>query len=260
MVSLRRPKPRFWAEVGYVTVLELPFGQVRHTESVVAFIILSKSQYNLVIKRELSLANERSNRLEPEIFMDVDVGARLKRLRRSNGLTQRELARRAGVTNGLIAMIEQNRSSPSVASLKRILDAIPMPFSEFFAVEYPANEKTVYRAGELREINPARVFRLDAAQAKLLSLRQVGDASVHSLQLLHEKYAPGADTGVELYAHEAEEAGLVIKGQIELTIGAEVHALGPGDAYIFDSRTPHRFRNTSDADCVIVSACTPPTF
>ncbi len=47
----------------------------------------------------------------------MDVGVRLKSVRRSAGLSQRELASRAGVTNGLISLIEQNRTSPSVSTL-----------------------------------------------------------------------------------------------------------------------------------------------
>ena len=101
--------------------------------------------------------------------MAANVGGRLKAVRNANGLSQRELAKRAGVTNGLISMIEQNRSSPSVASLKRILDAVPMTFSDFFSLEYAGREKLFYKAGELQEINPARVYRIDADVAKLVS-------------------------------------------------------------------------------------------
>ena len=63
--------------------------------------------------------------------MTVDVGARLRSIRTTFGLSQRELARRAGVTNGLISLIEQNRVSPSVSSLKKVLDGVPMPLAEF---------------------------------------------------------------------------------------------------------------------------------
>jgi len=50
-----------------------------------------------------------------------DIGNRLRMVRQIYGLTQRELARRAGVTNGAISLIEQNRVSPSISSLKKIL-------------------------------------------------------------------------------------------------------------------------------------------
>ena len=50
-------------------------------------------------------------------------------------MSQRELARRAGVTNGLISLIEQNRVSPSVSSLKKVLDGVPMSLAEFFTLD-----------------------------------------------------------------------------------------------------------------------------
>ncbi len=191
--------------------------------------------------------------------IDLDIGARLKAARTARRLSQRELARKSGVTNGLISQIEQNHSSPSVSSLKRILDAIPMSLSDFFADEFPDRRRIFYRAEDLRELNPVKVFRA-ADSADGISLRQVGDSSAHSVQMLHERYAPGADTGAEMYAHDAEEAGIVVSGRIEITVGEETAELGPGDAYLFDSRIPHRFRNLGDEECVIVSACTPPSF
>ena len=93
-----------------------------------------------------------------------------------------------------------------------------------------------------------------------ISLRQVGDGSAHQLQMLHERYAPGADTGAETYSHDGEEAGIVVSGRVEITVGEVTRELGPGEAYVFDSRIPHRFRNLGDEDCVLISACTPPTF
>ncbi len=64
--------------------------------------------------------------------MELDAGQRLRALRAMYGLSQRSLAKKAGVTNGIISMIEQNRNSPSLATLKKILDAFPISFSEFF--------------------------------------------------------------------------------------------------------------------------------
>jgi transcriptional regulator with XRE-family HTH domain len=53
----------------------------------------------------------------PVSELSIDVGAHLRAVRTMYGLSQRELAKRAGVTNGLISLIEQNRVSPSVSSL-----------------------------------------------------------------------------------------------------------------------------------------------
>ncbi|UWQ15818.1 cupin domain-containing protein [Aliiroseovarius sp. M344] len=189
----------------------------------------------------------------------MDVGSKLKAARKAKGLSQRDLAGRAGLTNGAISLIEQNKSSPSVASLKRLLDAVSMTMSEFFSeIEDEKAPKYFFGASEFTELSPQDVGLGDGAER--VSLRQLGNASQHSLQVLHETYPPGADTGPDMLAHESEEAGIVVSGVIEVTVEDQVRVLNPGDGYLFDSRLPHRFRNIGDAPCVVVSACTPPSF
>jgi transcriptional regulator with XRE-family HTH domain len=182
--------------------------------------------------------------------MDFDVGARLRAVREMSGLSQRSLAKRAGVTNGTISLIEQNRVSPSVGSLRKVLAGIPMSLSDFFAMQAVPRQEVFFQREELLEIGGGDV-----------SYRQVGrDLSGRALQILHERYSAGADTGKALLRHEAEEGGVVIRGQLEVTVGDQRRVLGPGDAYYFDSRLPHRFRNVGDEECEVVSACTPPSF
>ncbi|WP_299968773.1 cupin domain-containing protein [uncultured Roseobacter sp.] len=185
----------------------------------------------------------------------MNIGEKLRKVRQDRGLSQRELAQRAGLTNGTISMIEQNKTSPSVASLKSLLDAIDVSMAEFFAtLEETRQSRFFYLKHEFTELAPP------GPDSQLLSLRQLGNARSHSLQVLHEHYAPGADTGPELLSHPAEEAGIVIRGQIEVTVDDEVSVLSAGDGYLFDSRLPHRFRNIGDEPCEIVSASTPPSF
>lgn len=62
----------------------------------------------------------------------MDVGERLQVIRKLKGLSQRELAKRAGVTNSTISMIEKNSVSPSISSLRKVLSGIPMSMVEFF--------------------------------------------------------------------------------------------------------------------------------
>ena len=64
--------------------------------------------------------------------MSTEVAERLRFVRNKHGLSQRELAKRAGVTNGTISLIEQGRVSSSVGSLKKLLECIPMSLAEFF--------------------------------------------------------------------------------------------------------------------------------
>ncbi len=181
---------------------------------------------------------------------DTNVGARLRALRLMHRLSQRELAKRAGVSNAIISLIEQNRTSPSVGSLKKVLDGLPISLADFFAMEVAPSRQTFFAAPELAEIAGGGI-----------SYRQVGrDLAGRALQILHERYEPGADTGETMLRHAAEEGAVVVRGRIEVTVGDQRRVLGPGDAYYFDSRLPHRFRNIGEEVCEIVSACTPPSF
>lgn len=181
--------------------------------------------------------------------MEFNAGQRLRAIREMYGLSQRALAKKAGVTNGIISMIEQNRNSPSLATLKKILDAIPISFSDFFSIGITNKHEIVFRADDLVEIGSSG-----------FSFKQVGkDLKEKAMQIIHERIEPGADSGEEMLRHESEEGGVVVQGLLELTVGGEVYTLGPGDAYYFDSRIPHRFRNIGKEKVEMVSACSPPT-
>ena len=74
----------------------------------------------------------------------IDLGDRLKTLRKQRGMSQRELAKKAGVTNSTISLIEQNRVSPSIASLKKVLDGLPMTLADFFTGDIEHNRDQVF--------------------------------------------------------------------------------------------------------------------
>ena len=178
------------------------------------------------------------------------IGPRLKQLRSRQGLSQRQLARNSGVSNATISLIEHGRTDPSMGLMKRILESMGVSFADFFASDQRSTERYFFAASELSEIGSGPI-----------SYRQVGtDLSESNLQILHERYRPGADTGRSMLSHEAEEGGIILAGRLEVTVADQVRTLSPGDAYRFNSRLPHRFRNTGREDCVLVSACTPPSF
>lgn len=186
-------------------------------------------------------------------MLDFDVGGRLRDLRMGAGLSQRGLAELSGVPHGQISMIETNRSSPSVASLRRILGGMGVTLAEFFEPDRPLSAAVFFRAGELRDLTA----RLPGPRGRI-RLAQVGEARDHGLQILHEHYEPGADTGPELLEHPGSEGGVVIAGAVEVTVGGQAAVLRAGDSYLFASSIPHRFRNLGPEEAVVVSACTPP--
>ncbi len=182
----------------------------------------------------------------------VDVGERLKTIRKSHGLSQRELAKRVGVTNSTISMIEKNSVSPSVSSLKKVLSGIPMSLVEFFSMDLEQNnqQKCVYRANELLNLGVAPVEMLLVGKER----------RERAMAFLIETLPPGSDTGSEMLNHEGEEAGVVIEGKLTLTVGNDVSVLEKGDSYYFDSTLPHRFQNLFDESLRLISCTTPANF
>src|SRR3954470_1132094 len=124
--------------------------------------------------------------------MSVDIGGGRRLVSHPPQLLTRELAKRSGVTNSTISLIESNQMNPSVGALKRILDGVPMGMAEFFAIEPDRPRKVFYRSDELTEIGK-----------KPISYRQVGDNLFgRALQILKERYEPGSDTGRVPLTHE----------------------------------------------------------
>ena len=149
-----------------------------------------------------------------------DIGARLCELRKMHGFSQRELAKRAGVTNGTISLIEQNRISPSIGSLKKGLDGFPISIADFLTLDLKPRSRVFYEAKQLREIAGGDV-----------SFRLVGrDTKGRAIQMMHERYAPGADTGDEMLSHAGEECGIVISAATAETAGVDLSSFPRHDA------------------------------
>jgi transcriptional regulator with XRE-family HTH domain len=182
----------------------------------------------------------------------MDIGARLQLVRKSKGLSQRELAKRVGVTNSTISLIEQNKVSPSVSSLKKVLDGIPISLADFFTLDLEKGlpDSPFYVADELPDVGSNGIHYFLVGQYR----------PQRQMCILREVMPPGTDTGDSMLAHEGEEGGVVVEGEVEVTVGDQVRVLKAGEGYYFESRTPHRFRNVGEVDAVIVSANTPATF
>jgi transcriptional regulator with XRE-family HTH domain len=188
------------------------------------------------------------------------IGDRLVELRSAHYLTQRELARRSGVPNAVISVIERNQSSPSVDTLRRILEPLGVTLAEFFEPGEPKGERKgpFFRAGDLTVLTRTFTKNIDRAKTRLIQLEQVGSAHLYGLQLMRETYLPGADSGLTTLRHAAATAGLLVKGQLQVTVGDDTATLEAGDGYIFDGRIRHRFRNASAQATIVITASSPP--
>lgn len=62
----------------------------------------------------------------------MSIGGKIKRLRLKLNLTQEELANRTELSKGFISQLERDLTSPSIATLMDILEALGTNLSEFF--------------------------------------------------------------------------------------------------------------------------------
>jgi len=113
--------------------------------------------------------------------------------------------------------------SPSVSSLKKVLDGVPMPLAEFFTMDLSVAPQAFFGADELVELGNPEVRCAWWPRS----------APGASSQCCMSATPPAPPPARRLLAHRGEEAGVVIRGRIELTVGGATRVLGPGEAYYF---------------------------
>lgn len=175
------------------------------------------------------------------------VGARLRNVREQAGLSQRELAKRAAVTNATISLIEQESHAPSLASLHRILNAIPISMAEFFALPTSKKNVLLYDKADLATVTRG------AAQLSVLG----SERRDKKLQMFFERYAPGASTGDELITHDGETAAVIVQGVMELEVDGKTRRIETGGGFQLLGKHPYRLRNVGRTTAIVVCACTP---
>ena len=175
-----------------------------------------------------------------EPAMDVAVGQRIRDLRRTRAMSLEAVAARTDLSIGFLSQIERGLSSPSLRVLATLADVLGVGIAGLFGAKVnaaAAPDAIVTRERQRAELNLWRT----GISKQLLS--PAGSEGRLNLFLVHME--PGGSTGDELYTHDGEEAGLVIEGEMKLTVDAESWTLKHGDSFRFASRRPHRFSNPS---------------
>ena len=149
----------------------------------------------------------------------MTTGQRLQAFRKSAGLTQRELARRAGMKNSTLSTIEQDKVSPTIASLQRILGAIPVSLDAFFSAAEP---RTLIR----RKTDLYGLSR-DGLKLSMLPLEFFQEtSSLSRLDIAHKQSTDLANNGSNTLL-----AGLLTDGSVSLMINGIEYQLEEGDGF-----------------------------
>jgi len=185
------------------------------------------------------------------------LGEDLRALRKAQGLTLEDLAAASGKSLSFISKIERGQARPSVTTLQELAGALGVPVGWFFETDgpAPADERPyIVRAARRRKLSYSGLGSTDymGFEDHLLSASLDGQ-----LALGLSTYQPDGNTGDELYTHHGEEAGLVVKGAIDLHLDDKVFRLEAGDSFSFPASIPHRYSNPGECEAQIVWANTP---
>jgi transcriptional regulator with XRE-family HTH domain len=182
----------------------------------------------------------------------ADLGNEIRQLRKVRGITLQQLALMTGKSVGYLSQVERNLTKPSVAALQDISEALTVHIGWFFPEDTAGS--TQEREHIVRKSNRRRLTYSELSGTEYLGLHDhLLSANLNGeLALGISRYEPGASTGDDSYAHNGEEAGLVLSGSLELTIGERVHLLEAGDSFSFRSHLQHRYANPSEHEDTLV--------
>lgn len=172
------------------------------------------------------------------------IGLRLQNIRKRSGLSQRELARRAEMTNSTLSMIEQGKVSPSISSLEKILHAFPMSLQEFFS-DSEDHAPPVFSAADF-----IRVQRGKNVEFRVMPFGCGGEKDGY---LAHQVYSPGSKVCSELLMNNGYVAGIIVAGSLELHLDGILYSLGVSDGFNFSQHRTHSFVNSGETNCIVVS-------
>src|SRR5579864_180936 len=169
-----------------------------------------------------------------EPAMDVAVGRRIRDLRRIRQFSLETVAAQTDLSIGFLSQIERGLSSPSLRVLATLSDVFGVGIAALFGASPSADgtsDQVVTRGLQRPEL---KLWRTGVSK-QLLSPANADNRL--NLFLVHLE--PGGSTGDELYTHDGEEAGLVLDGEMMLTVDSETWSLKTGDSFRFTSRRPH---------------------
>ena len=186
----------------------------------------------------------------PDALAEVDVGERLRDIRRLRRATLRTVADRAGVSESFLSQVERGRASASIASLRRIAGALGVTVADLFEPGGPPQPRVLRR-----DERPSLAF--GTLGRKLLLTQR----PLQHLEVFVGELDPGGSTGGEPYTHgDSEELLLVLAGRVHLQLGSELLDLSQGDSVNYRSSTPHRVSNPGDEAAEVLFVISPPSY
>lgn len=178
------------------------------------------------------------------------LGADIRALRKSRGLTLTELGEKLNRSVGWLSQVERDKSEPSITDLRQIAKALDISVSSLFRSAAPEHELgLIVRANARRPIGS----RVAGLVEELLSPDLTDD-----FEMLHSTFEPGAAI-TDPVVRPTQEVGYIVSGKLDLWIAGATYALSEGDSFRIRGE-PFRWMNPYAAPCVVIWAIAPPVY
>jgi transcriptional regulator with XRE-family HTH domain len=200
------------------------------------------------------------------------LGEKIKAIRLQRNLKIIDVSRKTGLSSSMISQVERSLISPSIDTLKKIGEAINIPVSFLFE-DYDdeiKNEEIISKETSETEsasnIVSERSVVVRLHQRKVLSpgpgvtFYLLNPDLSGPIEFIYNIYEPGTGTGNEQYSHPGHECGLILEGELHVSIGDKEYILKKGDSITFSCETPHSKSNRGSVPCICIWANTPPYF
>lgn len=170
-------------------------------------------------------------------------------MRIEKGLTQEELANRCELSKGFISQLENDLTSPSIATLIDILEILGTNLKEFFSDD--RDEKITYTDEDM--------FETENEDLKYSLMWLVPNAQKNMMEPIMITLQPGGQY-IEEDPHEGEEFGYVLSGNITLHLGDTKHKVKKGGSFYFKPKANHFISNHGKTMAKVIWISTPPSF
>lgn len=176
------------------------------------------------------------------------IGARVRALRESSGLSLRDLAAQSGVSAPMLSQVERGETSPTLSVAARIAAGLGLRLSQLLRLDEDG-AVTIVRASERRRGGNAR----SGHRFEVLTAARPGERAELSRHTLAPGGATGAPDDPPMHEPGSREIALVESGRALLVCDGRRHALATGDCVTFDADLPHRFENPHREPAVLLA-------
>jgi transcriptional regulator with XRE-family HTH domain/quercetin dioxygenase-like cupin family protein len=168
------------------------------------------------------------------------LGEKIRKIRTAKGRTLANVASEVDCSVALLSQIETGKVTPSVKTLVAIATALKVPVGILFEDVYGSDNIWLASAKE----RPAYQQVDEGCSASYLGNSCPG--ADHEADVFEVVMQPGGSTGSAPLLHPGREMGVILEGEVILTLEDEEYTLTAGDLVCFRSELGHRIRNESD--------------